>query len=158
MGEDIVATKLLFPRGHQINAYAMGALLSGGVFQVEVYQKPRVLIIPTGSELVQWHETSPSQLVPGQVIESNSTVLKALCRDNGADADRHPMLKDDLETIIRAVDQAVKGAYYMVCIIGGSSAGSEDFCKTRDGFPGPGHGSRGDHDARQTGFDGRYLR
>jgi putative molybdopterin biosynthesis protein len=129
MGEDIVATKLLFPRGHQINAYAMGALLSGGVFQVEVYQKPRVLIIPTGSELVQWHETSPSQLVPGQVIESNSTVLKALCRDNGADADRHPMLKDDLETITKAVDQAVKGAYDMVCIIGGSSAGSEDFAR-----------------------------
>lgn len=129
MGEDIVATKLLFPRGHQINAYAMGALLSGGVFQVEVYKRPRVLIIPTGSELVQWHETSPEQLVPGQVIESNSTVLKALCRDNGADADRHPMLKDDLETITRAVDQAVKGGYDMVCIIGGSSAGSEDFAR-----------------------------
>ncbi len=129
MGEDIVATKLLFPRGHQINAYAMGALLSGGVFQVQVYQKPRVLIIPTGSELVEWHETSPEQLVPGQVLESNSTVLKALCRDNGADADRHPMLKDDLETITQAVDQAVKGAYDMVCIIGGSSAGSEDFAR-----------------------------
>lgn len=40
MGEDIVATKLLFPRGHQINAYAMGALLSGGVFQVNVYKTP----------------------------------------------------------------------------------------------------------------------
>jgi putative molybdopterin biosynthesis protein len=129
MGEDIVATKLLFPRGHQINAYAMGALLSGGVFQAEVYKRPRVLIIPTGSELVQWHETSPEKLVPGQVIESNSTVLKALCRDNGADADRHPMLKDDLEAITRAVDQAVKGAYDMVCIIGGSSAGSEDFAR-----------------------------
>lgn len=129
MGEDIVATKLLFPRGHQINAYAMGALLSGGVFQVKVYKKPRVLIIPTGSELVQWHETSPEQMVPGQVIESNSTVLKALCRDNGAVADRHPMLKDDLETITNAVDQAVKGEYDMVCIIGGSSAGSEDFAR-----------------------------
>lgn len=129
MGEDIVATKLLFPRGHQINAYAMGALLSGGVFQVNVYKNPRVLIIPTGSELVQWHETSPEQMVPGQVIESNSTVLKALCRDNGAVADRHPMLKDDLETITNAVDRAVKGEYDMVCIIGGSSAGSEDFAR-----------------------------
>ncbi|MCF8087123.1 MAG: molybdopterin biosynthesis protein [Desulfotignum sp.] len=129
MGEDIVATKLLFPRGHQINAYAMGALLSGGVFQVDVYTPPRVLIIPTGSELVQWHETSPEQMIPGQVIESNSTVLKALCRDNGAVADRHPMLKDDLETITNAVDRAVKGAYDMVCIIGGSSAGSEDFAR-----------------------------
>jgi molybdopterin biosynthesis enzyme len=62
MGEDIVATKLLFPRGHQVNAYAMGALLSGGVFRASVYKKPRVLIIPTGSELVQWHEMPPDQL------------------------------------------------------------------------------------------------
>ncbi len=129
MGEDIVATKLLFPRGHQINAYAMGALLSGGVFRVAVYKRPRVLIIPTGSELVQWHEMSPDQLVPGQVIESNSTVLSALCRDNGADADCHPMLKDDQEKIRDAVAKAVKGDYDMVCIIGGSSAGSEDYAR-----------------------------
>jgi molybdenum cofactor synthesis domain-containing protein len=129
MGEDIVATKLLFPRGQLINAYAMGALLSGGIFRVAVYKNPRVLIIPTGSELVQWHEISPDQLVPGQVIESNSTVLGALCRDNGADVDCHPMLKDDLDTIQAAVSQAVKGDYDMVCIIGGSSAGSEDYAR-----------------------------
>jgi molybdenum cofactor synthesis domain-containing protein len=129
MGEDIVATKLLFPRGHQVNAYAMGALLSGGVFRVAVHQKPRVLIIPTGSELVQWQEISPDQLLPGQVIESNSTVLGALCRDNGADADCHPMLKDDLEKIRDAVDRAVRGDYDMVCLIGGSSAGSEDYAR-----------------------------
>ncbi|MCF8091536.1 MAG: molybdopterin biosynthesis protein [Desulfotignum sp.] len=129
MGEDIVATKLLFPRGQLINAYAMGALLSGGIFRVAVYKKPRVLIIPTGSELVQWHEISPDQLAPGQVIESNSTVLGALCRDNGADVDCHPMLKDDLEKIQDAVSKAVKGDYDMVCIIGGSSAGSEDFAR-----------------------------
>ena len=50
MGEDIVATQLLFPRDHQINAYSMGALLAGGAFQVEVRQRPRVMIIPTGSD------------------------------------------------------------------------------------------------------------
>ena len=129
MGEDIVATKLLFPRGQQINAYAMGALLSGGVFRVGVYKKPRVLIIPTGSELVQWDKVQGGRLVPGQVVESNSTILGALCSDNGADSDCHPMLKDDLETIMAAVSEAVKGKYDMVCIIGGSSAGSEDFAR-----------------------------
>ena len=129
MGEDIVATKLLFPRGQQINAYAMGALLSGGIFRVGVYKKPRVLIIPTGSELVQWDSAHLDKLVPGQVVESNSTVLGALCRDNGAQFDCHPMLKDDLEKITAAVTNAVKGDYDMVCIIGGSSAGSEDFAR-----------------------------
>ncbi|MFN2357721.1 MAG: molybdopterin biosynthesis protein [Desulfotignum sp.] len=129
MGEDIVATKLLFARGHQINAYAMGALLSGGIFRVSVYKKPRVLIIPTGSELVQWDKVQVEQLAPGQVVESNSTVLGALCRDNGADFDRHAMLRDDLDNIRDAVAKAAKGDYDMVLIIGGSSAGSEDFAK-----------------------------
>ncbi len=94
MGEDIVATKLLFPRGHNISSYCLGALLSGGVFQVDVYKQPKVLIIPTGSELKQWHTIMPSQLKPGNVIESNSLVLSSLCKDHGAQVECHPMLKE----------------------------------------------------------------
>lgn len=129
MGEDIVATKILFPRGHQINAYALGALLSGGIFQVQVYKQPRVMIIPTGSELVQWQDILVDQMKSGQVVESNSTVLGGLCQDHGAVFDIHPMLRDDLDAIGQAVAHAAE-TYDMVCIIGGSSAGSEDFAKS----------------------------
>ncbi|OGR25338.1 MAG: molybdopterin biosynthesis protein [Desulfobacterales bacterium RIFOXYA12_FULL_46_15] len=129
MGEDIVATKLLFSRGHRINSYSLGALLSGGIFSVQVYKKPRVLIIPTGSELKQWHEIKIDALKPGDVIESNSTVLGGLCEDHGASFDCHPMLKDNLDNITKAVETSAKQDYDMVCIIGGSSAGSEDYAK-----------------------------
>ena len=64
MGEDIVATELLFPRNHMVTPYCMGAL-SGGVFQVPVRRKPRVLIIPTGSELVDWRTTAPEDSEAG---------------------------------------------------------------------------------------------
>jgi len=129
MGEDIVATKLLFPRGHKINSYSLGALLSGGIFEVEVYKKPKVLIIPTGSELKQWHEIDTDQLKPGDVVESNSSVLGGLCEDFGAQFEIHAMLKDDLKNITDAVKNASEQDYDMICIIGGSSAGSEDFAK-----------------------------
>ncbi len=129
MGEDIVATELLFPRGHLVNAYCLGALLAGGIFKVQVYKQPQVLIIPTGSELVQWHNIIPDQMKPGDVVESNSHVLGALCQDHGALFDIHPMLKDDLEFIKKAVKEVAKDRYDMICIIGGSSAGSEDFAK-----------------------------
>ena len=129
MGEDIVATKLLFPRGHKINSYSLGALLSGGIFRVQVYKKPKVLIIPTGSELKQWHEIKIDALKPGDVVESNSTVLGGLCEDHGASVDCHPMLKDNLDNIKKAVETSTKQDYDMVCIIGGSSAGSEDYAK-----------------------------
>ncbi len=129
MGEDIVATKLLFPRGHRINSYALGALLSGGIFSVKVYKKPKVMIIPTGSELRQWHEVDIATMEPGDVIESNSAVLGGLCEDHGAVFVRHPMLRDNLDKIKQAVSEAAQGDFDMVCIIGGSSAGSEDFAK-----------------------------
>jgi putative molybdopterin biosynthesis protein len=129
MGEDIVATKLLFPRGHRITSYSLGALLSGGIFRVEVYKKPKVLIIPTGSELKQWQDIDINAMRPGDVVESNSSVLGGLCEDHGACFDCHPMLRDNLDTIITAVDTAAKQDYDMICIIGGSSAGSEDYAK-----------------------------
>jgi putative molybdopterin biosynthesis protein len=129
MGEDIVATKLLFPREHQINSYSLGALLSGGIFQVDVYKKPKVLIIPTGSELKQWQEIQTDNLLPGDVVESNSSVLGGLCEDHAAQFEIHSMLKDNLENMKKQVKTAATQDYDMICIIGGSSAGSEDFAK-----------------------------
>ncbi len=129
MGEDIVATELLFPRGHVITPYSVGALLSGGVFHVKVRKKPKVLIIPTGSELRQWEEVKGKQLAPGDVIESNSHVLAGLCREYKAEVDCNTMLKDNLDKIKKAVKDGIDSGYDMVLIIGGSSAGSEDYAK-----------------------------
>ena len=44
VGEDIVATELLFPQNHVITPYCVGALLSGGVFSVPVKVRPQVLM------------------------------------------------------------------------------------------------------------------
>ncbi len=129
MGEDIVATELLFARGHTVTAYSIGALVSGGVFSVCVRKRPNVLIIPTGNELRQWEEIQQRGMVPGEVIDSNSHVLSALCRDHGATCHCHTLLKDNLETMTAAVKEAVTGGVDMILIIGGSSAGSEDFAK-----------------------------
>ncbi len=129
MGEDIVATELLFPRGHRITPYSVGALLSGGVFSVQVRKKPKVLIIPTGSELKQWENVKEDKLEPGDVIESNSHVLSGLCREYGAEVDCNTMVKDDLEKIKKAVKDGINSGYDMILIIGGSSAGSEDYAK-----------------------------
>lgn len=129
LGEDIVATELLFARHHRITPYCVGALLSGGVYAVPVYKKPKVLIIPTGSELVDWQTTPPEDLNPGQVLETNSAVLGKLVEQCGGVYERHPAVMDDLEAIQAAVANAVAVDYQMVLTIGGSSAGSEDYAK-----------------------------
>ena len=129
MGEDIVATELLFARHHQVSPYCLGALIAGGIFNVVVKQPPRVLIIPTGSELVDWQRLSHPQLAPGQVYESNAFVLGRLVNSWGGTFVRHDPVLDDVERIRQAVVSAAAGEFEMVLVIGGSSAGSEDYAK-----------------------------
>ena len=134
MGEDIVASELLFPSNHKITPYCLGALLSGGIFEVPVYRKPKVAIIPTGSELVDGltelaPEKNLSDLKAGQVIESNSYVLGGLIQSAGGDYDRIPIQKDQADHIQRTVNDLTQSDMDMILIIGGSSAGSADFAK-----------------------------
>lgn len=127
MGEDIVATELLFPRNHRITPYCIGALLSGGIFSIPVRKKPRVLIIPTGSELVDWRTTPIEALKPGQVLESNSTVLGKLVEAWGGHYERHEMIRDDLQTMTQIMQKACSSDADIILTVGGSSAGSEDY-------------------------------
>ena len=129
MGEDIVATELLFPRNHVITPYCLGALLSGGIFSVPVKKKPKVLIIPTGSELVDWRNAVIEDIKPGQALETNSFVLGKLIESCGGSFIRHEIIKDDMEKIKAAVYDAVNSDFDIVLILGGSSAGSEDYAK-----------------------------
>ena len=130
MGEDIVATELLFPRGHTVTPYCIGALISGGVFSVVVKKKPKVLIIPTGNELIPWQGLDIESLKPGQVLESNAYVLGRLAEKCGADYERNALLTDEPDLIAGTVVDASKNSDYdIVLIIGGSSAGSHDFSK-----------------------------
>jgi putative molybdopterin biosynthesis protein len=130
VGEDIVATELLFPQNHVITPYCVGALLAGGVFSVAVKSKPKVLIIPTGSELVDWRKRETHEIKPGQVLETNSFVLGKLVEKCGGTFRRHEMVVDDTAEIKQALKTAVREDYQLIMVLGGSSAGSEDFAKT----------------------------
>lgn len=129
MGEDIVATELLFPRNHVVSPYCVGALLSGGVLSVSVKAKPSLYILPTGSELADWRTQPLESLQPGQVIETNSYVLKALAEACGAVCQKHEKLADDAEVIGRALQSALQSGNDIILILGGSSAGSEDHAR-----------------------------
>jgi putative molybdopterin biosynthesis protein len=131
MGEDIVATELLFARHHRVTPYCVGALLSAGLFDVKVLRRPKVVIIPTGSELVDWRTTPPEAIKPGQVIESNAYVLSAMVTAAGGVCERLEKLSDDPDAIQEAIRKAVSDeSVHAVMLTGGSSAGSEDFARS----------------------------
>jgi putative molybdopterin biosynthesis protein len=127
VGEDIVATELILPQNHRITPYEVAALLNGGIFKIDVKQKPLVHIIPTGSELISPEGLDSDTLAPGRVIESNSAVLGALIQECGGTYQTHPIVPDVFEEILEAVRVAVEGNSNVVIVSAGSSAGSEDF-------------------------------
>ncbi|MBE6019728.1 MAG: molybdopterin biosynthesis protein, partial [Clostridiales bacterium] len=56
VGEDIVAGEMILTRCHTIRPMDIGVLLSGGVTEISVFTRPKVGIIPTGSEIVEPYE------------------------------------------------------------------------------------------------------
>jgi len=51
VGEDIVEGEVIIPVNHKIRPQDQGALLAGGVLEVEVRRKPKMGILPTGDEI-----------------------------------------------------------------------------------------------------------
>ena len=122
IGEDIVATEMIVPANHRLRPIDIGGLLAGGITEVAVHPRPRVVILPTGTEIVE-----PGGIpAPGEIIESNSRVLAALVEEWGGRAVRRPVTADDPRALADAVRAALAEAD-LVLIIAGSSAGSEDF-------------------------------
>jgi putative molybdopterin biosynthesis protein len=60
VGEDLVAGEMVLPEGVEITPWAQGAMLAAGVMRVLVRPRPRVIIIPTGPELVPVRTWRPS--------------------------------------------------------------------------------------------------
>ena len=122
VGEDIVKGEMLLPGLHPIRPIDIGVLLSGGITSLEVLRRPRVTVIPTGTELVE-PAAEPKE---GDIIESNSRMFEALIRQEGGTPVRLSSVDDEYETIKRTIRSAAADSD-MVLVIAGSSAGTEDY-------------------------------
>ena len=122
MGEDMVATELVLPANHRLRPQDLGAIAGCGHNTVEVYCRPRVAIIPTGTELVP----PGIDLKPGDIIEYNALMLGAQAEEAGAVVTRYPITADVYDAIRAAVVDAL-ATHDLVAVNAGSSAGSEDY-------------------------------
>ncbi|OEG00041.1 molybdopterin biosynthesis protein [Vulcanibacillus modesticaldus] len=122
IGEDIVAGEMLLPNNHKIRPVDQGALLAGGIIEIPVIAKPKVAIIPTGTELVK----PTTNLKPGDIIEFNGTVFSSYVQEWGGEPIYKGIIKDDFNLIKQAVEEALEEAD-IVIMNAGSSKGREDF-------------------------------
>jgi len=128
VGEDIVATQLILAQNHRIRPFDVGALVGAGVFSIKVWEKPRVAIIPTGTELIHYRDVEEKDtLKQNKIIEYNSLVLAGLVRDCNGIPIVYGIVPDVEENIREALKKAIESEAHVVIINAGSSAGSKDF-------------------------------
>lgn len=132
-------------RRHRPRPPQIALLAAIGRGTVRVRPRPRVVVMSTGSELVQPDES----LGTGQIYDSNSFALTAAARDAGAIAYRVGAVADDAETLRSTIeDQLVRAD--LVVTTGGVSVGAYDVVKEA-------LSSVGDEDEPGSGVDFRKL-
>ncbi|SDE42329.1 molybdopterin biosynthesis protein [Sporomusa acidovorans] len=122
IGEDIVTNEMVLLEHHVITPADIAALLAAGLDSVEVVAKPKVTVIPTGSELVATHR----ELKPGTILDVNSHMLCAAVTTWGGVPNRHAIVCDDYQQIKEAIVDSLQVSD-MVITNAGTSAGTEDF-------------------------------
>jgi putative molybdopterin biosynthesis protein len=122
IGEDIVATELILPENYRIRPVDLGAMLAGGHTEVMVRRKPKVVIIPTGTEIVE----PGIELKRGDIIEYNSRILSGLVSEWGGEPVRFGIVPDRFDEIKKTILDSLNIGD-LVVVNAGASAGSEDF-------------------------------
>jgi molybdopterin molybdotransferase len=118
-GEDITLGSVLLRAGRRLRPQDLGVLASVGASPVAVVRQPRVAVFVTGDELL------PCGARPEgfRIVDSNSVMLAALLRRDGAASVRVEMLRDSADIVKSALTAATED---MILISGGSSVGVED--------------------------------
>lgn len=134
LGEDIVATELVIPEGVGLRPVDLGALAAAGHATVTVRRRPRVAIIPTGTELVTAEaaaarEAAGEPVRAGEIIEFNSLILAGMVEEWGGLATRLAPVPDR-QDLLRAAIAGAMADHDVVVVNAGSSAGSEDYTAT----------------------------
>ena len=122
IGEDIVVGEMILESNHEIKPIDIGALIAGGISKIKCHKKMTVGIIPTGDEIVNMKD-DPKE---GDIIDSNSYMIKALVEASYGIGNRYDIVKDDYEKIKSKLKESIKNNDVTI-INAGSSAGTEDY-------------------------------
>ncbi|MCK8434202.1 molybdopterin molybdotransferase MoeA [Streptomyces sp. D2-8] len=144
-GSDVKAGDRALEAGTILGPPQIGLLAAIGRGTVRVRPRPRVVVLSTGSELVQ----PDTELGTGQIYDSNSFALTAAARDAGAIAYRVGAVADDAETLRSTIEDQLVRADLMVTT-GGVSVGAYDVVKEALSHV-------GDEDEAGSGIDFRKL-
>ena len=123
-GEEAKAGETVVEANEVISNAGVGFLAACGVTEVATYRRPRVAVIPIGSELIEPTEKPYG----GKIRNSNSYALAACVQAAGGIPTIMPIVGDSQEALAAAIKDAVEGFDFVVTS-GGASNGDYDFMK-----------------------------
>ena len=125
---DVAIGDVVLRAGTVLGATQLSAAAAVGRGDLLVHPRPTVGVIATGDELVA-PGTSPG---PGQIPDSNSTLLSALVRQAGGTPLVLGPVGDDPEKLAKVVDDALPRLHALITA-GGVSVGTRDVVKAAFG-------------------------
>jgi molybdopterin molybdotransferase len=123
-GEDIARGSVVLEPGRRLTPADLGLIASLGIPEVLVRRRPRVAFVSTGDEL----RSVGQPLGPGEIYDSNRYTLHGMLQHLGAEIIDLGVVRDDIESLRRALSDGAKQAD-VVITSGGVSVGEADFVK-----------------------------
>jgi molybdopterin molybdotransferase len=120
-GEDIKTGQNILPKGHKLRPADLGVLASAGISSVQVFNRLRVAVLTTGSELTDAGTATDA----GQIFDANRPMLLAQIAAWGFEPVDMGIIPDDANQITIALNNAAQNAD-AILTTGGASAGDED--------------------------------
>ncbi len=124
VGDDVRVGTTLFQPGDVITPSVAGVLASVNARDVAVVRRATVAVLSTGDELID----DGSALRPGQIRESNKTMLLGMVREAGCEVVDHGVVRDDEAALEATLRRAADGCDAIVTS-GGVSMGDYDVVK-----------------------------
>ncbi|KAE9547180.1 hypothetical protein FO519_009608 [Halicephalobus sp. NKZ332] len=126
VGSDMHVGQVLLEERCIIGSAEIGIIAASGQRTVEIFRKPKVCVMSTGNELIDW----TSEEIPiGKIRDTNRPQLMALLSCNGFKAIDGGIVGDTREQLIKAIRVAFKFTNVIV-MSGGVSMGEKDLVKS----------------------------
>jgi molybdopterin molybdotransferase len=124
-GEDVREGDVILKEGTEVGPPEIALAATQGYGVLPVYRRPKVVVLSTGTELV---EPGVRDLSPGEIYDSNSFAVISQAREIGVETRRISAASDDADLIRDAVKEALETADVVVTS-GGVSVGEKDLVK-----------------------------
>ena len=122
-GEEIKAGDILLRRGFYLTPPAIGLFAAVGLDKVNVYRRPRVGLLATGTELMDVGQP----LTPGKIYNSNSYTLRGMLQEAGCEVLVIPIVSDQIEDTLEALERVAEAD--VIISTGGASVGDYDIMR-----------------------------